>query len=199
MFRALSWLSHAGSRAAPRQGRLPWPLLPRQQNRRGAGASRLGHTALPHTHHCWEQGCADTAKALALGALRPGPPLAWGPGLWSPLPQLSLATSPPCLPQDSPSCGGSSARPFLPQKRPLDFLGQLMGHLTLCCAEEDQEISHGAAEALHHFYRVILLRQSKRSCGRLPPSRHHGASKARPGATLPQPREKTKAAGPSLR
>ena len=187
MLLALSGLPHAGSGAAQRGRRLP---LAGQQNWQRAGAGRLGHTALHPTRHCWEQGWADASKALAHAALRPGPALVWGPGLWSPLPQLSLATSPSCLPQDSPSCGGSSASALLFQKRPLDFLGQLMGRLTLCCAEEDQAISHGAAEALHDFYRVILLRESKRSWGGLAPSTHHSPGKARQGATLPRPCEK---------
>ncbi|KAM6187496.1 uncharacterized protein WM294_016646 [Sarcoramphus papa] len=50
---------------------------------------------------------------------------------------------------------------FLFNEEPLQFLGQVMGHLTLSCAEEDQEISCGAAEALRAFHRFILLRQTE--------------------------------------
>ncbi|XP_072717056.1 maestro heat-like repeat-containing protein family member 7 [Ciconia boyciana] len=49
---------------------------------------------------------------------------------------------------------------FLFQAKPLQFLGQLMGHLTLSRAEKDQEISCGAAEALRAVHRFILLREA---------------------------------------
>ncbi|XP_075344626.1 maestro heat-like repeat-containing protein family member 7 isoform X2 [Mycteria americana] len=49
---------------------------------------------------------------------------------------------------------------FLFQAKPLQFLGQLMGHLTLSCAEKDQEISCGAAEALRAVHGFILLREA---------------------------------------
>ncbi|XP_064295210.1 maestro heat-like repeat-containing protein family member 7 isoform X3 [Phalacrocorax carbo] len=47
--------------------------------------------------------------------------------------------------------------------RTLPFLGQVMGHLTLSCAEQDQEISRGAVEALRAFHRFILLRHSSKA------------------------------------
>lgn len=53
-----------------------------------------------------------------------------------------------------------------------------MGHLTLSCAETDQEISCGAVEALRAFHRFILVRQSKRGWGGPGPSSHKGPGKA---------------------
>ncbi|KAM7076534.1 uncharacterized protein J5F26_016523 isoform 2-T3 [Ciconia maguari] len=49
---------------------------------------------------------------------------------------------------------------FLFQAKPLQFLGQLMGHLTLSRAEKDQEISCGAAEALRAVHGFVLLREA---------------------------------------
>ncbi|XP_069633325.1 maestro heat-like repeat-containing protein family member 7 [Haliaeetus albicilla] len=48
---------------------------------------------------------------------------------------------------------------FLFKEKPVQFLGQLMGHVTLSCAEEDQEISCAAAEALGALHSFVLLRQ----------------------------------------
>lgn len=67
---------------------------------------------------------------------------------------------------------------FLFNEKPLQFLGRVMGHLTLSCAETDQEISCGAVEALRAFHRFILVRQSKRGWGGLGPSSHKGPGKA---------------------
>ncbi|XP_061301309.1 uncharacterized protein LOC133265111 isoform X3 [Pezoporus flaviventris] len=46
------------------------------------------------------------------------------------------------------------------RSKPLEFLGQAMGYLALSCAEEDQEISCGAFQALCNFRRFLLVRQS---------------------------------------
>lgn len=42
------------------------------------------------------------------------------------------------------------------------LVGQLLGHLILCCAEEDQDIRHDSMEALHDIHRILAMRQSKR-------------------------------------
>ncbi|KAM6035116.1 maestro heat-like repeat-containing protein family member 7 [Theristicus caerulescens] len=49
--------------------------------------------------------------------------------------------------------------PFLFSEKPLPFLGEVMGYLTLSCAEQDEEISRGALEALRAFHTFILLRR----------------------------------------
>ncbi|XP_033928444.1 maestro heat-like repeat-containing protein family member 6 isoform X3 [Melopsittacus undulatus] len=46
------------------------------------------------------------------------------------------------------------------RNKPLDFLGHAVGYLALSCAEEDQEISCGAFQALCNFKRFLLVRQS---------------------------------------
>ncbi|XP_066843784.1 maestro heat-like repeat-containing protein family member 7 [Anser cygnoides] len=46
------------------------------------------------------------------------------------------------------------------QTKPVPLLGQLMGCLTLCCAEEDHDISCASAEALHAIHRIMMVRQS---------------------------------------
>ncbi|XP_040399110.1 uncharacterized protein LOC121062887 isoform X2 [Cygnus olor] len=46
------------------------------------------------------------------------------------------------------------------QTKPVPLLGQLMGCLTLCCAEEDHNISCASAEALHAIHRIMMVRQS---------------------------------------
>ncbi|XP_040976770.1 maestro heat-like repeat-containing protein family member 7 [Aquila chrysaetos chrysaetos] len=48
---------------------------------------------------------------------------------------------------------------FLFREKPVEFLGQLMGHVALSCAEEDREISCAAAEALGALHSFVLLRQ----------------------------------------
>ncbi|XP_039391953.1 maestro heat-like repeat-containing protein family member 7 [Mauremys reevesii] len=40
-------------------------------------------------------------------------------------------------------------------------LGQLVGCLTLCCAEQEQEICQSAVEGLHHLYSFMLQLKSK--------------------------------------
>ncbi|XP_061218609.1 uncharacterized protein LOC133217288 [Neopsephotus bourkii] len=46
------------------------------------------------------------------------------------------------------------------RSKPLEFLGQAIGYLALSCAEEDQEISCRAFQALCNFKRFLLVRQS---------------------------------------
>ncbi|PKU45857.1 maestro heat-like repeat-containing protein family member 7 [Limosa lapponica baueri] len=60
---------------------------------------------------------------------------------------------PSCVLEDLRNRGSS---PFFFLKKPLPFLGRLMGLLTLCYAEEDEEISHGAGKALRAFHRFLL-------------------------------------------
>lgn len=43
-------------------------------------------------------------------------------------------------------------------------LGQLVGCLTLLCAEQEQEICRSAMEGLHHLY-AFLLWQKRKSTG----------------------------------
>ncbi|XP_068523910.1 maestro heat-like repeat-containing protein family member 7 [Anas acuta] len=73
---------------------------------------------------------------------------------------LSEVLIPSSLMQDSfrNRVGTVSVRTF--QTKPVPLLGQLMGCLTLCCAEEDKDISCGSAEALHAFHRIVMVRQS---------------------------------------
>ncbi|XP_030326589.1 maestro heat-like repeat-containing protein family member 7 isoform X2 [Strigops habroptila] len=46
------------------------------------------------------------------------------------------------------------------RSKPLEFLGKAVGYLALSCAEEDQEISCRAFQALCSFRRFLLVRQS---------------------------------------
>lgn len=57
-----------------------------------------------------------------------------------------------------------------------------MGYLALSCAEEDQEISCRAFQALCNFKRFLLVQQSKRHWGRLELSSCKG-----PGKVLHRP------------
>lgn len=82
-------------------------------------------------------------------------------------PQLGPATAPSSLPQAVPFRKGNF---FLFKEKPVQFLGQLMGHVTLSCAEEDQEISCAAAEALGALHSFVLLRQGE-GCWGLPATR----------------------------
>lgn len=105
----------------------------------------------------------------------------------SPLPGVSSAPAQPsCQCPSSQSqdsfrnrVGTVNVRTF--QTKPVPLLGQLMGCLTLCCAEEDKNISCGSAEALHATHRIMMVRQSKRGWGGLAPSRHKGPVKTRHG------------------
>lgn len=106
----------------------------------------------------------------------------------SPFPGVSSALAQPSYrcpsshPQDLSRhrAGTVNLCPF--QTKPVPLLGQLMGCLTLCCAEEDHDISSASAEALHAIHRIMMVRQSKRGWGGLAPSRHKGSVKTRHGA-----------------
>ncbi|KAM6227874.1 uncharacterized protein M6G45_017575 [Spheniscus humboldti] len=73
---------------------------------------------------------------------------------------LSQHVTPSSMMEASPLGEGNA---FLFNEKPLQFLGRVMGHLTLSCAETDQEISCGAVEALRAFHRFILVRQSRQA------------------------------------
>ncbi|XP_015705429.1 maestro heat-like repeat-containing protein family member 7 [Coturnix japonica] len=46
---------------------------------------------------------------------------------------------------------------FFLEKKSEIFLGQLLGHLTLCYAEEDEDIRHGSLEVLHAIHRTLAV------------------------------------------
>ena len=148
--------------------------------------SRGGSTllALPRRRRAGSpQGAAQGRALRSSGSCSPQPRArSQRSGLSSHLPPLGPATAPSSLPQ---ALSFRERNLFLFNEEPLRFLGQLMGHLTLSCAEEDQEISCGAAQALRAFHRFILLRQSKRRWGGLGPSRHKGPGKAPHRLLLP--------------
>nr|XP_047912368.1 uncharacterized protein LOC125181574 isoform X4 [Anser cygnoides] len=84
----------------------------------------------------------------------------------SPFPGVSSAPAQPSYrcpsshPQDLSRhrAGTVNLCPF--QTKPVPLLGQLMGCLALCCAEEDHDISCASAEALHAIHRIMMVRQS---------------------------------------
>ncbi|XP_038027419.1 maestro heat-like repeat-containing protein family member 7 isoform X1 [Anas platyrhynchos] len=73
---------------------------------------------------------------------------------------LSEVLIPSSLMQDSFRNRVGTVRVRTFQTKPVPLLGQLMGCLTLCCAEKDKDISCGSAEALHAFHRIVMVRQS---------------------------------------
>ncbi|XP_019466965.1 maestro heat-like repeat-containing protein family member 7 [Meleagris gallopavo] len=46
------------------------------------------------------------------------------------------------------------------QKQSEMLVGQLLGYLILCCAEEDQDIRHDSMKALHGIHGILAMRQS---------------------------------------
>lgn len=66
------------------------------------------------------------------------------------------------VPQSSSRFSESRGRVCSIQKQSEMLVGQLLGYLILCCAEEDQDIRHDSMKALHGIHGILAMRQSKR-------------------------------------